>query len=362
MMKRLFVAFWVCTMAKGYVMADQQYKVKLDNQGDSDTTIVVGSNIQMHVSMDKVEFAPTSKVNLRIYNNTPDNDDRLLIVSGFDYAESELKAQRPRISYYKKFPGTKGSRRMEVYAGLKDYNGERGERYIIINPLEEMGGFSEEVQKKDTLEWRIPIYIARHGKVLKKRLKLIEKLVIQLDITSEIKPNEDYSELNEACDLLIQEINDTVICSHKRHNPSADVVIKSYEDKITELKEQLKSTAFSYSSCDDFREYGDSLFESLLTRLNSINLQTRLTDNCGKHKAVAVRNRCKYCNMSYNEIFNRLDDCYLNLDNGDVAKDEILEEVNALYRCCTLHANRGRGNWNDYKGQIEKVYQSIINF
>lgn len=358
MMKRLFIAALACGMAIGHAKADQQCKIELDNKGRVDTTITVGSSILLKVSMDKVEFAPTSKVNLKIENVSY---NQLLVMSGCNYTESELKKMRPRMLFHKTFPGTKGLRRLDVYDELKEYHNARDYQYVLLHGFEKCE-LSRDVQTKDAIEWRIPIYIARYKNARKKKIQILEKQIVELEVTTEIKPNEDHLALERVCDSLIKEINDTVICAHKRHEPSSDVIVKSYEDKIKELKEQIESTAFSYSSCDDYREYGDPLFERLVTRLDSVDLKSRLIDDCGNHKVVAARNRCKYCNMSYNEVFNRLDDCYFNLDNGDVEKVEILGEVNALYRCCTQHPNRRRGNWNDYKGQIEKVYQSIINF
>ena len=112
MMKRLFVAVLACGMAIGHAKADQQCKIELDNKGRVDTTITVGSNILLRVSMDKVEFAPTSKVNLKIENVSY---NQLLVMSGCNYTESELKKMRPRMLFHKTFPGTKGLRRLDVY-------------------------------------------------------------------------------------------------------------------------------------------------------------------------------------------------------------------------------------------------------
>ena len=71
---------------------------------------------------------------------------------------------------------------------------------------------------------------------------------------------------------------------------------------------------------------------------------------------------CRYCSLSLQEIYNRLNRHYINLYNGEVQKSAIINEVNALYRCGTTHSNAKRANGDSYKARITEFYNKIKNY
>lgn len=78
-----------------------------------------------------------------------------------------------------------------MYDELKEYHNARDYQYVLLHGFEKCE-LSRDVQTKDAIEWRIPIYIARYKNARKKKIQILEKQIVELEVTTEIKPNEEY--------------------------------------------------------------------------------------------------------------------------------------------------------------------------
>ena len=85
--------------------------------------------------------------------------------------------------------------------------------------------------------------------------------------------------------------------------------------------------------------------------------------DCGKHNV--RRHSCGYCNLSLQEIYNKLNRHYMDLHNGKVQKSAVMREVNALYKCCTDPTSKHAQQWRSgdpYKAGIIEFYNKIKDY
>ena len=87
------------------------------------------------------------------------------------------------------------------------------------------------------------------------------------------------------------------------------------------------------------------------------------THDCGQHTSDPV---CRYCKLSLDQIYNMLNRHYMDLHNGTVQKEDIIKEVNALYKCCTDHTTAKHARqWKSgdpHKAGIIEYYNKIKNY
>lgn len=330
--------------------ADQTKLVKLDNKEHKKETIALPfCNLFVEITdIDEDNYSISVKM-----ENISEN--KILIL--FDRAYSEKTLKKMYIQYDKVFQGTKGKRFTEGCDGIS--------KSIRFLPSET----NEVVNLKgsdNTIKLRLPIYLARFqvakNGFIKNKIQLAQKEVIELNIDVELKPDEEYIQLSEATNKLLEEIDKQVFCSNQRHvGNSYKALIEIFEESIVDLIRQIQNVISSrgYMSTDK----GYKKFMELYNTLNVIKLEDRVVTSCGNDKARtrassnSSGHKCKYCDVSYNVIYNKLESYYIDLYNGKKNKSQIIGDVELLYNCAIKNKKRS-GNSN-YLSRIKTYYKKI---
>lgn len=345
-MKKTVLFLWLLlTCSVRFAYGDEIRSIKLDNKGhDKETVSLSFCNIFVELQQGNDEYQ--YEISVRLENVS---EDKILYLFDRSYNEKTLK--KMRIVYEKLFPGAKGKRIAEACDGLSES--------CRLLPSSETKSILNFQNNESTIKCRLPIYIARYDEknfivVKKSRISLAQKEVIELNIDVELKPDEEFIKLSEATDSLINEIGRQTFCSNKNHRGTPlDTLYKIYNKSIDDLKEQVERIVSSrnYSSSNK----GYQQFMAIRNRLDSIDLEKLTVTSCDNDRKKVIHN-CKYCSLSIEDIYKRLETYYIDLHNGKKTKEQILGDVEALYNCAQKNSRRAKGN---YMSRIKTYYNRI---
>lgn len=365
-MKKLliFVTFFFLAAISTFAQ-DVQKKVKLSDDHTKEQVRLDYCNI--FVTMTDIDDDGNAKVTVEIENLDKSN---VIILFGQAYSEKYLK-KRLSITFDKIYSGSKGEREIESFreARNKDFLVEAKEQ----KKLPEIS-----VRSTETYSCRLPLYVAgyKEKKFLGKstrtnKLLLKDKQIVELEIEVEVKPDEDFIRLEKDCNDLIEKISQQTFCTHPKHKISLDSQEAPYKKEIakikTEIDEILSRNEDKWYSKHD-RRY--EKYNGLKQKLDAIDF-TNYEGDCGNpknHRTIPPRRHtCKYCNLSLQQIYHKLDDYYkkiYNSSNRKATKDAVMSDVNLLYRCCTDATCTKHSSWNnsEYKSKITDRYNRISNF
>lgn len=333
--------------------ADEQRKVKLNDDHQKEMIRFAFCNIFVEKGVSTDDYA---NVSVTIENTDETN---VILVFGHSFPEKDLKSLNPSIVYDKYFPGTKGGRVIDTYQGAR--------KVFYIQPSDKI--FIQESQIKsgeeNTQKHRLPLYIAKYKNKSRKKLLLLEKQVVELEIEYEVKNDLNIIRLNEACDSLLEDLGQVKFCPNRKHRPQWEKQVEPYKERIEKIKAEADSIIQINRWYTTDKEYQP--YKELLERVDSIDL-TQYKQDCGKHVRPVYRHNCKYCNLTLQQIYNKLDDYYIkiyNSSNRQEVKSSLMSEVNLLYRCCTdgncsKHSSLWRNS--EYRSKIIDRYNRICNF
>lgn len=326
--------------------ADERFKVALNNDDRTKDTLCL-SYCNVLLSLKEAKDGETAEISINIENRS---GSYILFLFSQPYDEKTLKQFWPSISFDKLFGGTKGRRTIEASENAKVTN--------YIHPSDWQEIVTLEKQDKDVFTCRIPLYIGRWKNKKQNKILLMEKQVIELDFDIALLPDRVYVCLNQECDSLLTALKDVVFCKNAQHPIPLKEQKAVWERKIVSLKERIDSviTARNYFVSD--KNY--QLFDELKQKLDIIDLSEKESD-CGKHYAAVT---CRYCTLSLQQIYHKLDDCYQKIyssSNRKEAKAQIINEVNTLYNCSMRHYRSGRSG-SEYKSKISGIYKRINQF
>jgi hypothetical protein len=363
MKKRLiFMALFLFIIMTSY--ADEQQRVKLDDGHIKEQVRLGYCNV--FVTRVDTDDEGNAKVTVEIENLDETN---VIILFGHAYPEKELKKLSPSITFDKNFPGTKGHRNIDTYREARNV--------IFIEPSEK--SMLPEIQVKigEVQLCRLPLYIAKYrDKSLlgasngRNKMLLMEKQILELEIEVEVKPDEDYIRLEEACNNLIEDISKQTFCKHSKHRPSLKRQEAPFKERITKAQTEIDEIVNRHNWTASDRGY--QRYNALKQRLDEIDF-TKYEGDCGnprnhKRDPLPARHSCKYCNSSLQQIYHKLDDYYKKIyssSNRKATKESVIADVNLLYRCCTDgNCSKHASSWNssDYKSKIADRYNRINNF
>lgn len=350
------LAFFVAACLVAAVShADEREAIKLDGDKPSETVKLSFCNI--FVAKTDMDDNESARVTLTIENLDESNT---IILFNRHYPEKDLKKLNPSITFDKTFPGTKGNRTVDTYDGLRND--------LLIAPVQKQTLPELSMKGGEKQTCRLPMYIATRKNKSGTKLLLSEMRVVELDIEVELKPDEDYLRLLGETEDLIGDLSGKTFCPNSRHKPSLERQEKPFRDRLERIGKEVDSIveAHNWYQTDKAR----LRYDSIKQRLDSIDFSTREHD-CGRHKikkgkAAVPGHRCKYCNLSLQAIYLRLDRYYRKIDTSrkDRAsvKASVMPDVELLYRCCTDSkcANHAR-EWNGspYKSKIVTCYNRI---
>lgn len=325
--------------------ADEQVGVKLSDEIFKQTVKFANCNIV--VTKSNTDYDGNSKVSVEVENRS---ESGVVLLFGHAYPEKDLKRQIPSIRFDKRYPKT--NRNIEIFNGVKDVLFvEATENRILLQGIQ--------IKKDEKYACRLPFYFAKYKSSKRNKLLILEKQILELEIEVEVKPDEDYIRLEDECNTLIEEIGNLTFCPNPKHKPSLDEQKASYLERkniiITKIDSIVRSHNW-FSSDTGYQKYN-----GLKQKLEVVTFSEA---DCGKHsRGTSVpTTKCKYCNLSPQQIFHKLDDYYKKIyssNNRKATKDSVMADVNLLYNC-----SKHSGTWkkSEYKSKIEDRYTRINNF
>lgn len=361
-MKKLLIFVTFFFLAALSTFADEQRKIKLDD-GHTKEQVRLGY-CNVFVTRADIDDDGNAKVTVEIENLDESN---VIILFGHAYPEKELKKLSPSITFDKNFPGTKGKRNIDTYKEARNV--------LFIEPSEKSMLPEISVKSSETQLCRLPLYIAKYkdkkflGTTTRtNKMLLLEKQILELEIEVEVKPDEDYVHLEKECNDLIEDISKQTFCTNSKHKPSLERQEAPYKEKIGKIKSDIDEIISSHNWYTSDRGY--QRYNGIKQKLDAIDF-TNYEGDCGNpknHRSVPPRRHtCKYCNLSLQQIYHKLDDYYkkiYNSSNRKATKEAVMADVNLLYRCCTDANCTKHSSWNnsEYKSKITDRYTRISNF
>lgn len=347
MIKKISLFFVLSFSLITVSLADEQHKVRLDDDKHSKETIECAS---FNIILELTDVKESGKVNVNI---ELENIGETRGVSLFDgkYKEKELKKKRPKIKFDKTFSGTKGQRVVTACDKL--------ENSVHLYPLTMEQVITLSAEDGKTTSATLPIYVVEYKKRVfsnKHNLILLQKEVIELEIGIDLKPSKQLVDITNGCDSLLMEFDNTIFCTNKRHKPSLEEQQGAFQHKVDSLVEKIDSIISYHGWFSSDKQH--KLYTQQKKRIQDINLKDKEGD-CGKHVIV---HRCKYCSASLQQISHKFDDIYQIIyisNERSVTKAEHLGDVNALMNCA-----KRRRDWrrSEYKDKIERLYKEINLF
>lgn len=331
------------------VFAGKKVDITLDNDKKNKEVIEVAN---FNIFLELIDVDDNGNVNVLIELENLDESKGLLLFDRF-YSEKSLKKMRPKIKFDKIYPGTKGRREISSCAHVKNA--------ILLQPTQKKMIMKLSANDGDVLSVILPIYIIEDREknfILWKKNEyiLLQKEVADLNIKIKLKPDETYLRLERDCEKLLEEFQNALFCTNKRHHPSLAKQKELFQNKIDSLLGEINNVIVYNGWFSTDRRY--KMYNALKMKLDSIRLEDKEGD-CGKHIEV---HKCKYCNVSLLQISHNLDDIYQEIyssNNRSKTKAEHLKNVNAMYNCA-----KRRPGWrnSDYNNKITRLYHEINQF
>ena len=345
-MKKTFVCMLLCLMATmGW--ADEQKKVTLSS--DHNKEAINLSYLNIFVSLSQADD-DKGNVNIELENLS---ESKVLILFDRSYTEKQAKKMTPKLQFDKTFGGTKGMRIIDPYSYQLT-------RVMQFRPSDKYTLPIISVESEQPVVVTLPIYIAKWKG--SKKLILLEKQEIELDIEAELKPSAEFVDMSKRCDDLLKEIESNPICTNKNHKPSADKQREALQAKIDGLKSEIDGIISKHAWASN--DNGYRRFNDLKEKFANVQFAER---DCGRHGSKPkAGHQCSYCSLSLQQIYHKLDDLYKKIytsNDRQATKASVMGQVNGLYNCCVdANCEKHAAAWSnggDYKNKIIERYNRI---
>lgn len=351
MKKYIFIILWLLIGAVLPSYGDESVSIKLNNKGHEKDTVSYTDFCNIFIELSQEYSGDRYKIAVKLENCSYTNY-KILCLFDKSYLQKELK--KMSIVYDKSFPGGQSNRVVEICKGAS-------QTYKLLPSDKALGSFYINADSCSLITYNLPVYIAKEKKRFwdlfgKKRTVLMQKVEIKLNINVDLGPDEEYVRLLQTTDSLINEIKVQKFCSNKNHQGTPLKQLKEvYTQSIEKLKEEVKQIQDSLYKARNYRydskEYNQ--FTALCEKLDSINLDNLVVSSCNKDYRKRATHTCKYCSLSIEEIYSRLDKHYANLLNDSDKKEQIINDVEALYTCAQKNKKRKTGS---FMPKITKYY------
>lgn len=341
MTKRLLLLVLCFVVAIISAFADEQKIVTLNNETHRSETIPLDyGNIFISLSVDSYHNV---KVVVELENT---DESKTLMLFDREYDEKPLR--RIHITYDKSFGGSRGKRTIDKCSNLR--------QTCKITPTNRQELFDELCTQKRQLIYQLPIYIAKNKNKSGSKLLLLGKQVVQLKINILITDSE-FLEIKNAYTALIDSIDSEQFCTNKNHQgESFKSLKKKYESKINELKQKIIKIKKDKNYFDSDNEW--EKYKELLSDLDKISIDSKAVTSCPNDKKIG--HNCRYCRLSYEEIYQKLANYYQDIYNGTKTKSQVMKEVEALYQCATKNTHRTANT--SLKNRIADYYNRIKSY
>lgn len=345
MIKRVFITALLVLATSLASFADEQKKITLNNS-DRTTETVELAYCNIFVSLKDVDDNDNAEITIELENV---HESNTLILFERAYDEKTLKKMSPSITYDKVFGGSKGKRYIDVCPDIKYTN--------QIKSSEKTKLFVKTGSEKTPLTCKLPIYIAKNKNKSGSKMLLLAKEVIELEIQVQLKPDEEFIRITDSYKSLIREIDSETFCTNKNHRGESLKVLKSkYEGKISDLKRTIKSIIDSRGYYPSDKAY--KKFMEVSGNLDKIDLDAKVVSSCPKDRKNPIPgHNCKNCNLTYEQIYKKLENYYIDIHNGKKTKAQVMSEVESLYTCVSKNTKRSANN--SIKSRITTYYNKI---
>ena len=345
MIKRVFIAAYIVLMTYLPSLADEQKKITLNND-DRTTETVELSYCNIFVTLKNVDENDNAEILIELENI---HESNTLLLFDRAYDEKTLKKIYPSIRYDKVFGGSKGKRYIDVCPDLKST--------YKINPSGRIQLFVKTGNDKAPLVCKLPIYIAKNKNKSGSKMLLLAKEVIELEVQVQLKPDEEYISITDSYEALIKDIDSEHFCTNSYHKGKSLKSLKSkYEGKINDLKKRIKSIVEDRGYYPSDKAY--KKFMEVSGKLDTISLDAKTVTSCpDDRKPKRNGHKCKNCSLSYEQIYKKLENYYIDIHNGKRTKARVMSEVESLYTC--VSKNKKRSANNSIKSRITTYYNKI---
>jgi len=356
-MKKTILTILTFCLASIIALADEQKKVLVSNDQNEQTIELGYCNIFAKLKADE----ESGTVSIELENL---DESKVLIVFDRAYPEKAIKKMSKTVSivYDKTFGGKAKNR-------LIDPCSTPMERVQLLRPLDKAIITNVAVTNGENTVCRIPIYIA---KTKGKKMLLLEKQIIELNIEADLKPSAEYIAMEDKVEDLEKEIDRQTFCTSPKHRPTLEKQKEVYEQKIADMKAEIDQLIASHNWSDE--DGGYKRYTALKVKLDGIDLSSH-EGICRKHRGGGgggggnvSGHSCSYCSLSLQQIYHKMDDLYKKIyssSNRKAAKSKVINEVNALYNCCTdTSCSKHAAEWKkggEYKNKIIERYNRISN-
>ncbi|MBQ9355937.1 MAG: hypothetical protein IJT98_01405 [Prevotella sp.] len=355
-MKRLFLAALCCMMGIAATWADEVKNVRLSSDNSREVVQMGFCNVIVSLTNAGSDDQRAS-VQLEVENLDQSNIKLVLFDRG--YNAKALKKMRNRM----KIGFNESAVTPYTYS-----TGDIPQQMLLLNPSQMEALPQLTIDEDNEAVVTLPIYMAKEKRGFfdklfgKKKLVLMEKIIVELHITAEMRPSQEYLNMENAYQTLKNEVNATTFCTNRAHRPSGtERQMEPYKQRLDALLAQIDAAISQRGGQDapQARRYVN--LRSNVTR--DIVLENHVGD-CGRHNRAT--HQCQYCSWSLSRIYQEMDRIYRTIYNSNdrqAAKQANMAKVNALYQCCTAtDCTRHRQAWSSGgsdKTNIERCYSRI---
>ena len=367
-MKKILCAIIAFCLSASIAFAQLSIEVRLDENNPQEEFLIKDIENQEHGRiLFKINGEPDNKgrtpVQIELANNSSTYE---FLLADHAWNKKQLK-KNWRIYIAKGFSGESTVAVENIY--LNNYqtclvpNYSKNSRYSFTDILVEEG--------KD-YECKIPIHLIEpKPNPFNKKKKMLKEIVYCYVRVSVDNKDETYEKLQMSCDSLLTAFDSALarkeFCTNPKHKPSFEKQIEKYTKTSGELRDLARRPLYDSSCPKGSKKY--ERYRALLEELDRMDaaLEQYKSDkhDCGGHSD-PVKPDCVYCELSLEQIYEIFNRHYMDLHNGTVQKEDILNEVNAIYKCYTNHhgtkqAPRSK-NRNKYKDVIKEYYDKIQKY
>lgn len=345
MIKRVFITALLVLATSLASFADEQKKITLNNS-DRTTETVELAYCNIFVSLKDVDDNDNAEITIELENV---HESNTLILFERAYDEKTLKKMSPSITYDKVFGGSKGKRYIDVCPDIKYTNQIKSSNKTKL--------FVKTGNERTPLTCKLPIYIAKNKNKSGSKMLLLAKEVIELEIQVQLKPDEEYISITESFEALIKDIDSETFCTNKNHKGESLKNLKSkYEGKINDLKRRIKKIVEERGYYPSDKAY--KKFMEVSGKLDAISIDAKVVSSCPKDRKNPIPgHNCKNCNLTYEQIYKKLENYYIDIHNGKKTKAQVMSEVESLYTCVSKNTKRSANN--SIKSRITTYYNKI---
>lgn len=347
MIKRVFITALLVLATSLASFADEQKKITLNNSNCTTETVEL-AYCNIFISLKDVDDNDNAEITIELENV---HESNTLILFERAYNEKTLKKMSPSIIYDKVFGGSKGKRYIDVCPDLKFTN--------KIKSFEKTKLFVKTGTEKAPLVCKLPIYIAKNKNKSGSKMLLLAKEVIELEIQVQLKPDPDYIRIVKSYESLIREIDSETFCTNTYHpkGKSLKNLKSKYEGKINDLKKEIKAIVEDRGYYPSDKAY--KKFMEVSGKLDTIDLDAKKTvKTCQEdQKPDLIIHKCKYCSLTYEQIYKKLENYYIDIHNGKKTKAQVMSDVESLYTCVSKNTKRSANN--SIKSRITTYYSKI---